>query len=129
MIHGMKSTIDRAGRIVVPKSIRDAARLTPGTPLDIRVVGGHLEIEPVPVPVKLERRGKLLVAVPQTKQPPLTASEVGAVGPPRECRDDGVSGGQVYDAVIAACARKARAQTLLTWNLDHFHRFRNELTV
>jgi len=47
----------------------------------------------------------------------------------RECRDDGVSGGQVYDAVIAACARKARAQTLLTWNLDHFHRFRNELTV
>jgi len=75
----MKSTIDRAGRIVVPKSIRDAARLTPGTPLDIRVIGGHLEIEPVPVPVKLERRGKLLVAVPQTKQPPLTASEVEAV--------------------------------------------------
>src|SRR3990172_5538811 len=87
MIHGMKSTIDRAGRIVVPKSIRDAARLTPGTPLDIRVIGGHLEIEPVPVPVKLERRGKLLVAVPQTKQPPLTASEVEAASvAPREGR-------------------------------------------
>ena len=48
-------------------------------PLDIRVVGGHLEIEPAPVPVTLERRGKLLVAVPQTKQPSLTAAEVEAV--------------------------------------------------
>lgn len=47
----------------------------------------------------------------------------------RECRDDGVSGGQVYDAVIAACARKARVQTLLTWNLDHFGRFQRDVTV
>lgn len=47
----------------------------------------------------------------------------------RECRDEGFSGGQVYDAVIAACARKAGAERLLTWNLDHFSRFQGHFTV
>ena len=75
----MKATIDRSGRIVVPKHIREAEGLTPGTILEIRVVGNHLEIEPAPVPVKLEQRGKLLVAVPQRPQPLLTAVEVEAV--------------------------------------------------
>lgn len=75
----MKYTIDRAGRIVVPKALREAVGLAPGTPLEIRVVGGRLEIAPAPVPVKLERRGKLLVAVPQRQQPPLTAAAVDAM--------------------------------------------------
>lgn len=39
----------------------------------------------------------------------------------RDSRDNGVHGGRVYDAVIAACARKAGARTLVTWNLAHFH--------
>lgn len=75
----MKTTIDHSGRIVVPKAIREAAGLPPGTLLEIRIVGCHLEIEPAPVPVKLEHRGKLLVAVPQRPQPLLTAEEVEAV--------------------------------------------------
>ncbi len=29
------------------------------------------------------------------------------------------AGGRVYDAVIAACARKAKAAELLTWNVRH----------
>jgi predicted nucleic acid-binding protein len=33
---------------------------------------------------------------------------------------DGVAGGRTYDAVIAACARKARANTLLTFNVNDF---------
>lgn len=44
-----------------------------------------------------------------------------------ECRGEGISGGQVFDAVIAACARKARAEVLLTWNVAHFARFRHFL--
>jgi predicted nucleic acid-binding protein len=32
----------------------------------------------------------------------------------------GVSGGTLYDAVIAQCALKARAQTIYTWNVRHF---------
>lgn len=75
----MKSTIDPAGRIVVPKPIREAAGLAPGTPLEIRLVQGHVEIEPSAAPVKLERRGKLLVAVPQDRRPPLTAAVVESV--------------------------------------------------
>jgi len=41
----------------------------------------------------------------------------------RRCRDAGLGGGAVYDAVIAACARKARVATLLTWDLADFERF------
>lgn len=32
----------------------------------------------------------------------------------------GVSGGRTYDALIAACAHKARVRTVLTWNTKHF---------
>ena len=35
----------------------------------------------------------------------------------------GVSGGLTYDAVIAACARKEKVRTLLTFNESHFRRF------
>ena len=32
----------------------------------------------------------------------------------------GVVGGGIYDALLASCARKAKADTLYTWNLRHF---------
>ena len=32
----------------------------------------------------------------------------------------GISGGTIYDALIAQCALKARAQTIYTWNIRHF---------
>jgi predicted nucleic acid-binding protein len=41
----------------------------------------------------------------------------------RRCRDVGIGGGAVYDALIAACARKARVKTVVTWDLDGFERF------
>jgi predicted nucleic acid-binding protein len=41
----------------------------------------------------------------------------------RRCRDAGIGGGAVYDALIAACARKARVETLVTWDLEGFERF------
>lgn len=75
----MKTTIDRAGRLVVPKALREAARLEPGTTLDLRLVDGRIEIEPAPIQVSLERRGKLLVAIPKGRVPRLTAREVEAV--------------------------------------------------
>jgi predicted nucleic acid-binding protein len=37
-----------------------------------------------------------------------------------ELAEAGLGGGRVYDAVIAACARKAGATRLLTWNAAHF---------
>jgi predicted nucleic acid-binding protein len=34
--------------------------------------------------------------------------------------DLGVAGGTIYDAHLAACALKAQATTLYTWNVGHF---------
>jgi predicted nucleic acid-binding protein len=36
---------------------------------------------------------------------------------------DGTAGGQVYDAVLAACARRAGVDAFLTFNARHFDRF------
>jgi len=72
----MKTTIDRAGRLVIPKEIRREARLAPGAALEVRWRDGRIEIEPAPVPVRLQRRGRLLVAVPRVKTPELTPETV-----------------------------------------------------
>jgi AbrB family looped-hinge helix DNA binding protein len=74
----MKTGIDAAGRVVVPKSLRDELGLRPGLPLDIRAADGALVIEPLPTQVKLTRRGKRVVAVPQARLPALTQDEVRA---------------------------------------------------
>lgn len=76
MLRAMKATIDAAGRIVVPKALREALGLTPGQPLEMRAADGRLEIEVAATPMKLHRRGKGVVAVPDTKLPPLTAEHV-----------------------------------------------------
>jgi AbrB family looped-hinge helix DNA binding protein len=72
----MKSTIDSAGRIVIPKALRQALDLKPGQALEIRAGDGRLEIEVAPTPVKLLKRGKGVVAVPATTLPKLTADQV-----------------------------------------------------
>jgi AbrB family looped-hinge helix DNA binding protein len=72
----MKTTIDSAGRLVLPKDIRQQAGIRPGMELEVRVRGGCIEIEPAPIKVKLERRGRLLVAVPQEAVQPLTKAVV-----------------------------------------------------
>ena len=75
-IPAMKATIDAAWRIVVPKALRQALGLKPGQPLDIRAGDGYLEIEIASTNVKLTKRGKGMVAVPDTELPPLTAEQV-----------------------------------------------------
>jgi AbrB family looped-hinge helix DNA binding protein len=72
----MKTTIDAAGRIVVPKPLRLALGLRPGQPLEIRAGDGRLEIEIAPTPMQLKKRGKGVVAVPERTLPPLTAEQV-----------------------------------------------------
>ena len=72
----MKTTIDKAGRLVIPKAVRVAAGLEPGMEVEFRIVEGRVEIEPAPLDVQLERRGKLMVAVPLAATPTLTTAEV-----------------------------------------------------
>ncbi|MGH8218393.1 MAG: AbrB/MazE/SpoVT family DNA-binding domain-containing protein [Steroidobacteraceae bacterium] len=74
--HAMKTTIDAAGRIVVPKALRQAFDLKPGQALEIRAGDGRLEIEIAATAMTLRRRGKGVVAVPETELPILTAAEV-----------------------------------------------------
>lgn len=72
----MKTTIDAAGRIVVPKPLRQALGMNPGQSLEIRASDGRLEIEVIPTPMQLKKRGKGLVAVPDAELPALTADQV-----------------------------------------------------
>jgi AbrB family looped-hinge helix DNA binding protein len=72
----MKTTMDRAGRLVIPKEIRREARLEPGVPLEVKWREGRIEIEPAPTAVRLHRRGRLLVAMPRQKTAELTPEAV-----------------------------------------------------
>ena len=47
----------------------------------------------------------------------------------RDARQLGIIGGQTYDVFIAACALKARASELLTWNVRNFASFSERINV
>ena len=72
----MVITMDKAGRLVIPSDIRREAALEPGTPLEVRWRDGVLEIEPQPLSVRIEHKGRLLVAKPTRKVARLRASTV-----------------------------------------------------
>lgn len=72
----MKTTLDDAGRLVVPKALRQALGLKAGQALEIRAGDGKLEIEAAATPMQLQKRGKGVVAVPQEDLPPLSADQV-----------------------------------------------------
>jgi AbrB family looped-hinge helix DNA binding protein len=75
-LYTMKTTIDRAGRIVVPKALRQALGLQPGSEIELRAADGRIEMEPAPLEVRLERKGGLLVAVPTRPVPLMPAAVV-----------------------------------------------------
>lgn len=39
----------------------------------------------------------------------------------------GIVGGMIYDMLLARCALKAKAETLYTWNVNHFQRLGPEV--
>jgi AbrB family looped-hinge helix DNA binding protein len=55
----MKATIDKAGRLVIPKSLRDALGLRPGV-VEVRAEGTGIRVE-VPADESLDERGGRLV--------------------------------------------------------------------
>ena len=74
----MRTTIDSAGRVVIPKPIRDRLGLMPGGAIEVREREGKVEIEPAPTPMHLERREHGTVAVPDEELSPLTDEMVRA---------------------------------------------------
>jgi len=68
----MKTTIDQAGRLVIPKRIRDRLGLRGNDQVEITERDGRIEIEPAFTDVELVREGSVLVARPARELPPLT---------------------------------------------------------
>lgn len=87
MKNAIQTTIDSAGRLVLPKTVRDEAGILPGMTLKITVQDGRVEIEPVPHEVRIVQRGPLRIAVPVEDGPSLTAETVERVR--REIREHG----------------------------------------
>ena len=68
----MHTTIDAAGRVVIPKSMRESLGLAGGRQIEIREREGVIEIEPAATPMRLEKRRGRLVSFPDRELPPLT---------------------------------------------------------
>lgn len=64
----MHTTIDKAGRVVIPAAARDRAGLAPGTVLDVSVDEFGVRLERVAPGPRLVRVGKRLVARPTARK-------------------------------------------------------------
>ena len=62
----MKTSIDAAGRVVVPKPLRDALGLTAGSTVDISRYGAGLTLLPVGPTARLVDESGVLVATGET---------------------------------------------------------------
>jgi AbrB family looped-hinge helix DNA binding protein len=62
----MEAVIDQAGRIVLPKPIRDALGLLPGTKVDISPYGAGAQIMPAGRTARLVDEHGVLVAASET---------------------------------------------------------------
>jgi AbrB family looped-hinge helix DNA binding protein len=72
----MITTIDAAGRVVIPKQIRETAGLKAGCKLNVSYRDGKVEVEPKQPKARLVReRVRLVIAAPGTRK--MTAREVG----------------------------------------------------
>jgi AbrB family looped-hinge helix DNA binding protein len=60
----MRSTIDKAGRVVIPAAIRERAGLTPGSELEITEDETGVRIQRVAAGPRLVRIGRRIVARP-----------------------------------------------------------------
>ena len=66
----MKTTIDGAGRIVIPKTIRERAGLYAGVPIEIRLDDDDIVLTPERTAQRLERTGRYVaIAQPDSAEP------------------------------------------------------------
>jgi AbrB family looped-hinge helix DNA binding protein len=74
----MRTAIDAAGRLVVPKRVREELGLVAGTELELRVVDSRIELEVAATPMRLTKTDDGVVAVADRPMPVLTAEAVRA---------------------------------------------------
>jgi AbrB family looped-hinge helix DNA binding protein len=61
ILNGMKTTIDRVGRLVVPKELRDRLGISAGSRVEISEDGGGIRVELVAADNLIEVDGYLLI--------------------------------------------------------------------
>lgn len=71
-----KPTIDAAGRLVIPKAIREQAGVEAGMPLEVRCRDGVIELRPAPRAVRIVSEGLVRVARPEEPGEVLTEEQV-----------------------------------------------------
>lgn len=70
----MRTTIDRAGRIVIPRQMRSALDLN-GEEIEIELAGERIQLTPAPRPTRL-RAGSHGVLTSELELPPHGSTEV-----------------------------------------------------
>jgi AbrB family looped-hinge helix DNA binding protein len=75
----MRTTIDKAGRVVIPAAIRDRAGLTAGAVLDVSIEDASIRIERVAPGPRLVKVGRRLVARPTAPADTRPAVDIAAL--------------------------------------------------
>lgn len=68
----MRTTMDAAGRVVIPKALREAIGLGDGGEVDIELTDGALIVTPPTVSKRVVDRNGRATIVPDEDVPPLT---------------------------------------------------------
>ena len=75
----MKTTIDKAGRVVIPAAARERAGLVAGSELTVIVDDLGVRLERVAPGPRIERRGRRLIARPTAKASARPSVDVAAL--------------------------------------------------
>jgi len=90
------------------------------------VVETYAVLTRLPFPYRLSEQDALrLLEENFSKAPVVALSSAQYWRVIKECKEKKISGGQAYDALIVASAKKGKAAVLLTWNRDHFIPFQD----
>jgi AbrB family looped-hinge helix DNA binding protein len=75
----MRTTIDKAGRVVIPAAVRERAGLSPGSELEVTEDELGIRLERVATGPKLVKIGRRLVARPTVGRDNRPAIDIGAL--------------------------------------------------
>jgi AbrB family looped-hinge helix DNA binding protein len=99
VFYAMKATIDKAGRVVIPVSIRKRAGIKPGTEPDVVMDDIAILLIPSAPEPKLVRRGKRLIANLTAKPEDLPVVDLAAIIEEERNRWPGNPGLSGHDSV------------------------------
>lgn len=95
IVNGMKTEmiqIDKAGRVVLPKPLREQFNLVPGDKLRLSVEGNGFKLEPTDAAGKVVKKGSVLVFIGGFAEPITTAKVNEMIEQEREGRISAASG-------------------------------------